>query len=550
MRRRNSVALVLWLAAAVSGIAQTQPPRADEKPASVEGEVRNMMTGLPVERAHVSLRRFVNGGWDRYGAQTNAEGKFTIFGIPAGNYQVAMDRVGYVVPADVTRGPLTLRAAEKKDNYKLKLIPVGAISGRVLDAEGAPMEGLAVQAELAGKMERSAMTDDRGQYRIGGLRPGKYRVKAAPQPMPVPPEIRTDGTTEVHYGAAYHPGAIDMKSATAVTVGPASDVTGIDIRMVRTPILRLAGKVSGLPPAVKQVFVQLQLSGSSASIGGQVKPDGSFEIWRVNPGKYTAQAIFNNAGDISRSVAVEFEIGENDIDNLELRMLPPEDIKGQLDFDDEMAKPRPPQTNPGQQQTPQTAPGAPTAQQPQAARPQQRLILRDLSNMGQMKVTDVADDGSFTFEKVMPGKYLVVPNGFPAFVKSVRVGQTTEDGPSLDLRSGAGGAALTVTLSSAYAVINGVVSDDKGPVAGARVVVRDTANRNITGGAMSAADGAYSIKNLPPGKYKLMVLDESEANLMTTEANLDDFDDRAETLEIRPKETLARDLKLRPVTGK
>jgi hypothetical protein len=249
-------------------------------------------------------------------------------------------------------------------------------------------------------------------------------------------------------------------------------------------------------------------------------------------------------------VPVDFEIGESDMDNIELRILPPEDVKGQVEFDDEMARPKPPQTKTGQPQTPQTAPGAPSAQQPQGAMPVRRILLRDSTNMGQMKAADVAEDGSFTFEKVLPGKYLVVMNGFPSFVKSVRIGQTTEDGPALDLRYGAGGTALSVTLSSAYGGIGGVVSNDKGPFAGARVVVRDTNNRNITSGTVSAADGAYAIKNLPPGKYKLLVLDEGEANLMTSEANLDDFDDRAETVELLPKETLTRDLKLAPVVGK
>ncbi len=550
MRRRNSAPLFLLLAGAALGFAQTQPPPADEKPASVEGEVRNIVTGMPVERAHVSVRRFVNGGWDRYGAQTTADGKFTILGIPAGSYQVAMDRIGYVVPANVSRGQLMLRAAEKKDNYKLQLIPVGTLSGRVLDSDGAPLEGLSVQAEIAGRTERSATTDDRGQYRIGGLRPGKYRVKATiPQQIPIPPEIRTDGTTEVNYGPTYHPGAIDLKSATAITVGPATEVIGIDIRMVRIPILRLAGKVSGLPEGTKQANVILQQNGNFVSGGQQqVKPDGSFEMWRVSPGKYTLTAMFNNSGDFQRSVPVDVEIGESDVDNIELRMMPPEDVKGQLDFDDEMAKPKPPrQQQTGQPQAPQTAP---TSQQPQPPQQMRRIILRDSGNMGQVKMADVAEDGSFTLTKIVPGKYTVVLNGYPAFVKSVRLGQTAEDGPGLDLRNGASGAALTVTLSSAYAAISGVVNDDKGPYAGAHIVARDTNSRNITTNAMSAVDGAYTIKNLPPGKYKLLVLDEGETNMMTSEANLDDFDDRAETIELRAKETLARDLKLRPVIVK
>ena len=306
MRKRSSAALFLTLAMVAAGFTQTQPPRADEKPASVEGEVRNMITGLPVERAHVSLRRYVNGGWDRYGAQTNADGKFSILGIPAGNYQVTLDRVGYVVPAEVTRGQMTLRADEKKSNYKVKLIPVGSISGRVLDADGAPLEGLSVEAEFAGRTDRSAMTDDRGQYRIGGLHPGKYRVRAKGQGIPTPPEIRTDGSAEINYAATYHPSALDTQSATPVTVGAATEVAGIDIRMVRTPIVRFGGKVSGIPAGVKPVVVQIQRNGNYGAGGTQVKPDGSFEIWRLSPGKYTASAMANNAGDFLRSGAGGF----------------------------------------------------------------------------------------------------------------------------------------------------------------------------------------------------------------------------------------------------
>jgi hypothetical protein len=63
--RKNSAAPFLLLAAAALGLAQTQPPPADEKPASVEGEVRNSVSGMPIERAHISLRRMNNGGWDK-----------------------------------------------------------------------------------------------------------------------------------------------------------------------------------------------------------------------------------------------------------------------------------------------------------------------------------------------------------------------------------------------------------------------------------------------------------------------------------------------------
>src|SRR4051794_86017 len=106
MRRPKSS--LVWLFA-MGALAQTQPPRADEKPASLEGEVRNAVSGMPVERAHVSLRRASNGGSEKFGALTNAEGKFSIGRLPAGSYQVMLDRVGYVAPLESTRNQLTLK---------------------------------------------------------------------------------------------------------------------------------------------------------------------------------------------------------------------------------------------------------------------------------------------------------------------------------------------------------------------------------------------------------------------------------------------------------
>lgn len=547
--RRNSAALWLALTTAGVGFAQTQPPPANEKPASVEGEVRNSVTGMPIERAHVALRRFNNGGWDKYGAMTNAEGKFTITGIPAAPYQVTLDRVGFVAPLEVTRNQLALKAGEKKDNFQMKLVPVGTISGRVLDADGQPVDAISVQAEQGGRPQRTGVTDDRGQYRIGGLSPGKYRVKAVPQSLPVPPEIRTDGTTEVNYAATYHPGAVDEKGGTRVLVGAASDVTGVDIRMVRTPILRLAGKVSGLPEGAKNGFVQVMRAmpggGAQGAQGGQVKPDGSFEIWRPNPGKYIVKAQFNDSGDVTASGGVEVEVGDADVDNIGLRLLPAEELRGQLDFDDEMAKQGPQeQGRPGAQGTP--AGGQGTSQAP-PPRPQRRIMLRELTGMAPMKTADVSEDGSFTISKVTSGKYTVSVMGYRAYIKAIRIGDNASDGPVLNLNQGSGGARVTVTLSSAYGEISGTVRDEKGLAAGARVMLRDSSSMGTTVNSASQADGTYSIKSVAPGTYQLLVVDEGETHTITSEPSSDDYDEGAEKVEVRAKETVTRDLKVRAV---
>ena len=372
--------------------------------------------------------------------------------------------------------------------------------------------------------------------------------------MPLPPEIRTDGTAEVHYAATYHPGAAEEKGATRVLVGPASDVTGIDIRMVRMRIVRVAGKVSGVPEGAKNVFLQMmQANGGQGGQGAQVKPDGSFEIWRPNPGKYNLRAQFNNSGEVLSSGLVEVEVGDSDVENLALTLVAAEDIRGRLEFDDEGAKDAPKAAAGPTGGAPGTPAGAQGTTQAPPARPARRIMLRDLTGMGQMKMADVAEDGGFTISKVTPSKYLVSMTGYRAYVKSIRVGETSSDGTVLNLNQGSGGAPVTVTLSSAYGEISGTVQDEKGPSAGARIVLRGGAGARgaqdpgITMNTASQADGTYGFKLVTPGTYKLLVMDESEARTITSDPGPDDYDERAETVEVRPKETLTRDLKVRAV---
>src|SRR5438445_11537781 len=71
-------------------------------------------------------------------------------------------------------------------NLPVRLMPVAVVSGEVLDEYSDPVQDaeirlLAVQMRL-GQMDLrvagKAMTNDRGEYRIAGLHPGKYYVVA------------------------------------------------------------------------------------------------------------------------------------------------------------------------------------------------------------------------------------------------------------------------------------------------------------------------------------------------------------------------------------
>jgi Carboxypeptidase regulatory-like domain len=532
--RKSSAWLLLW-AAGVLG--------AEDKPASVEGTVTNALTGEPLVRAHVSLRGLVDGAPRNLGALTNVEGRFSMANVPPGNFTVTAEHVGFVAYLEPGR-PWTqvfLKAGDRKDDLKLKLTPTGAIAGRVAAADGEPAEGVTVFAETGPTGTRAATTDEKGQFRIGGLQPGKYRVKAKAASMPLPPEIRSDGTTEVHYVQTWFPNAISEQGASRVEVRPGAESGGIEIQLQRAPIVRVSGTVSGFPPEARGLVVECR---QPRQFGGMsvVKPDRTFEIWRMDPGRYSVSARSNSNGKVLRTAAVEVEVGNANVDHLNLRMVPPSDIAGQLEYDDEQARQPPLQAVPQgvvilQGQAP------PAARKP----PPLRLMLREAGNgvpPGPQPV-EIGADGSFKLEGVQPAKYRVTLSWGSVFIKSMRLGQVPMEGNILDLTGGSNGAPLSVLVSSAVAEVSGVVRNDKGPAAGVRVAMIQPpfSIGTMPAMAMSGADGAYKIGGLAPGKYKLAALEDGA--LMSMPSIESDYEDVWEAVEVGAGDKLVRDLRSR-----
>src|ERR1700693_2785230 len=140
--------LILCLASAANVTAQTPPTPANADLASLFGEVTNSVTGAPVLRAHVSINLNSGGSEQRFGAITNGEGKFTMTQLTPGHYAVSVEHGGFVMPRNPAGlfAELKLNPGDKKENFKLTLVPAGAISGRVFDAAGEPMQDVSVTA--------------------------------------------------------------------------------------------------------------------------------------------------------------------------------------------------------------------------------------------------------------------------------------------------------------------------------------------------------------------------------------------------------------------
>src|ERR1051325_2483121 len=156
-RVRSSLCCLLFAAAAC---AQTATPAQNQVLASVAGEVRNSITGEPLERAHVVLMRFSSGTEERYGTFAAADGKFAIINIPEGSYSFEVEHAGFVDLSSGAAGLVALKSGDNSEGRNPKPPPPGSIPRRGLDSDGQPVEGINVIAEVAGRNERSAATDD------------------------------------------------------------------------------------------------------------------------------------------------------------------------------------------------------------------------------------------------------------------------------------------------------------------------------------------------------------------------------------------------------
>jgi hypothetical protein len=506
------------LAAAGAVAAQSAP-----EPSSVAGTVTNSVTGEPVLRAHVTLQCWSRDNQQVYGALTNEKGEYSLTASAAAPCNLNAERVGFVAASNGMGNTLNFTAGTHKENVKLTLTPTGAITGRVVNAAGEPVQDVNVWAEIGNDNSGDAITDDKGRFRIGGLRPGKYRVKATPQKLPFPPEIRADGSTELQDAATYYPASLDAKTAQRLEVKAGADVSGVDIKLVQVPIVLVSGKVDGIPPGTKDVTIMMQPFGQNAG----VKPDGTFQIWRLDPGKYTLQAMHWGQTQLM-SAPVDIEVASANLEHLELRMAPPFDIAGQLRFDDEQAReaPQPPKR-------PDGTPGPTPPPQPRIVQlmPLQRQFI------GGANARADADD-SFTLSKVQPARYRVDVQGVSGFVKSLRTGDTEVDGDILDARNGSPGP-LTVTLSSNFCEISGTVSDANGPVSGAQLILQPAEDTSNVRFARSDTTGAYKFRT-PPGKYKLAVVEDADIQFVLQSADLDDY--APETLELSAGDKISKDL--------
>lgn len=135
-----------------------------------------VLTGRVVDEGGRPLKGvtvFPSGGGESYETRTAADGNYTLVDLKPGRYRIAFfapnDRYAHAlgVKATIAAGGTTAINA--------RLVFAGKLRGTIRDASGRPAEMVRVYLNNSPKPDR--LTGRDGSFSIGGLAPGKVRIK-------------------------------------------------------------------------------------------------------------------------------------------------------------------------------------------------------------------------------------------------------------------------------------------------------------------------------------------------------------------------------------
>ena len=512
------------LAVAATGLAQSQsitPAQSDEKNAekqaqlcTVSGRVVTAAEGAPIKSARLVLvQENAKNRPEIFGALTDGEGHFQIKDVPPGRYRFSASRTGFVAQQYQAKGTsqgavLSLGPGQQIDDTLFRLVRAGVVSGRGIDEAGEPLANVWVSALRRPTEEEredwskgqkqhqfvkasGARTDDRGEYRIFGLKPGDYYLKASESPD-LDQVGNIDGSDNyfllrqivTEYAPLYYPGVLQISDAQAIPLRAGEEVRA-DFEMRRVKTVEVAGRVIGADgkPAT-HAYLLLGVPGVGdlgGDLEGSTDSKGEFLIKHVSPGSYILTAVQNdeNRHEFTRQ---KLEVAESDLKSVILSFGRGTDIRGQIIS--------------------------------QGSNPAiDRLGLGLESQDEDESISGAAQakkDGTFLLADVPDGSYAVdvwdLEKGW--FIKAIHYGSIDVLEKGLQVEHGSSSGTLEVVISSAGAEMEGTVNDQDGkPIVAAQVRMRPepetSFNRTRAHTTGTDQNGHFSFSSLAAGKYKV-----------------------------------------------
>jgi len=280
----------------------------------LKGRVVDGATGGAVPRARVMLQ---GAAFGRPPVTTDGSGAFAFTNLPAGPVTVMVEKSTFLQGRypdagrtfrSASRG-LVLADGQVLDDVTIRIFHGCAISGRVLDANGDPVEFAQISAirvpgsGRGGRLDQrgGSQSNDLGEFRVARLEPGTYVLQVNPRRMQID-QIRSDGMPGAPAPPTpqplptYYPSAVALEQAQPITLERGQSVSDIDVVLAEGLPAVIAGTVTGPDgqPVIANTYLNARgvaregMGGFDGS-GASVRSDGTFRM-TVPPGEWIIEA--------------------------------------------------------------------------------------------------------------------------------------------------------------------------------------------------------------------------------------------------------------------
>ena len=519
------LATVLVLLALIAPAADAQQAPAPVATIAISGVVTTA-NDAPLPRVRVAIPVAVSPQLVRMGVNqppepgvlTDGNGRFTIRVPVRASIRLLFTKARYISQtAEISQRDLDARGSD----LRVRMPLAGAISGQVLDrAGGGPLLSAAVQLKRAGSSPSDApvawtATNDLGEYRFGGLAPGRYEVTVTPSQVALGRDI-----PDVTVNGKVISGRQAIVDAATIT-GPAIDVSAgnetggvtltldapseTDFAAANRPELSpeanasVSGRVVGtdgrpVPRAVVYVY-------RPYIAGGQVETDqrGRYTVDRLVPGEY--RVVVSKQGFVGRQYGQDGPLSagrllvlkdRQALDSIDVTLLRGGAISGTIV--DEFGEPI-----------------QDVAINALDLRPVPGQLRSEAASIVGSARTD--DRGQYRMHGVMPGSYHVqaqVGDALPAgtgYAPLLHPGVTTIDQATrikIDFGSEVRGIDFALSATAAYRVSGSVVDPGGRPARGTVELVASERSGTIRGlprVTNTELDGSFEFANVAPGEY-------------------------------------------------
>jgi hypothetical protein len=406
---------------------------------------------------------------------------------------------------------VTLVGGQQLDRVDFYLHAYGEISGKVLEENKEPIPGMTVffvareyaTGALRYVFAAMARTDDRGEYRLQNVQPGRgYLILAEKQRQrieavsDVPSDLKSRKTVPT---PTYYPGALGIDGAQAIVLRAGERRQGVDIQLLRGPsycvegVLEADGRPTLLFFSIRELQPASGPSGNGAvfvtSPHGESGQDGKIRICDLHSGDYqiTATQLPKDTGPPPFFGTASVTITDRDVRNVRIGAGSRVSIPGEAVWYG-------------------TPPEKPVESKIS-------LWLRPITRapwQGELVDAEASIPGEFSFPALLIDDYNMnvshVPEG--TYLKDVTYGGISILHEPFRPGSVMGNAGLRLIVARDGGTINTKVTDKDGnPVADCQVLIvpRGASSESSVADSLllgqTDQNGPYSSAMLAPGKY-------------------------------------------------